>query len=224
MPILTPDPNGKGAALYNETDAFRTHDDRLDKGVATGGDEVHDPVELHATEVNELISLLLYMARQVRAISTTSNATQLQGRALASSAPTDGQAVLWDNANATWKPGTVLVAESGNATQLQGRTLANTAPTNGQGLVWDSATSSWKPGAVGSATIAGFPIYGTPSAETPYLMFDATNSRFVFVAGTEAISMCGKPFSGNGVSDGQVMQYNASLGDDGEWMPNDLPS
>jgi hypothetical protein len=35
------------------------------------------------------------------------DATSLQGRALADTAPTDGQAVVWDSANSTWKPDTV---------------------------------------------------------------------------------------------------------------------
>ena len=35
------------------------------------------------------------------------DATSLQGRAMADTAPTDGQAVVWDDANSTWKPGTV---------------------------------------------------------------------------------------------------------------------
>jgi Collagen triple helix repeat (20 copies) len=35
------------------------------------------------------------------------DATSLQGRALANTAPTDGQAIVWDQTGATWKPGTV---------------------------------------------------------------------------------------------------------------------
>ncbi|MES2459871.1 MAG: hypothetical protein V4671_04750 [Armatimonadota bacterium] len=39
--------------------------------------------------------------------SRIGDATKLQGRALAATAPTDGQAVVWDAAGNTWKPGTV---------------------------------------------------------------------------------------------------------------------
>lgn len=35
------------------------------------------------------------------------DAAKLQGRALANTAPSDGQAIVWDNAGSTWKPGTV---------------------------------------------------------------------------------------------------------------------
>jgi len=35
------------------------------------------------------------------------DAVKLQGRAFASTAPTDGQAIIWDGGNTTWKPGTV---------------------------------------------------------------------------------------------------------------------
>jgi len=41
--------------------------------------------------------------------TTTGDATKLQGRALADTAPTDGQAVVWDSENSTWKPSTVSI-------------------------------------------------------------------------------------------------------------------
>lgn len=68
------------------------------------------------------------------------NATKLQARSLASTAPSDGQSVIWDNGNTTWKPG------GADAIKLQGRALASTAPSDGQGVVWDDANSTWKPG------------------------------------------------------------------------------
>lgn len=40
-------------------------------------------------------------------VSSTVNATQLQGRAVASDAPTDGQALVWDAGQSRWEPGTV---------------------------------------------------------------------------------------------------------------------
>lgn len=52
------------------------------------------------------------------------NADKLQGRNLASTAPTDGQAIVWDNAGSTWKPGTVSGGggtPAGSATELQYR-------------------------------------------------------------------------------------------------------
>jgi hypothetical protein len=46
---------------------------------------------------------------------TGMNAISLQGRALANTAPTDGQAVIWDATGSTWKPGTV---SGGSSTPL----------------------------------------------------------------------------------------------------------
>jgi len=73
------------------------------------------------------------------------DATSLQGRALADTAPTDGQAVVWDSTNSTWKPGTVSGGGSGDATSLQSRALADTAPTESQTLLWDGNAYTWKP-------------------------------------------------------------------------------
>lgn len=39
--------------------------------------------------------------------TATVNATQLQGRSVASDAPTNGQALVWDAAQSRWEPGTV---------------------------------------------------------------------------------------------------------------------
>jgi hypothetical protein len=72
------------------------------------------------------------------------SAVQLQFRPLAATAPTDGQAIVWDDANATWAPGTVSGGSS-NATQIQSRDIATTAPQSGEVLMWDAATSKWTP-------------------------------------------------------------------------------
>jgi len=71
-------------------------------------------------------------------------------------APTDGQALVWDNAAGQWEPGTV---SSGGATVIDDLTDVDTstvAPTDGQALIWDNANSKWEPGTVsggGGATV-----------------------------------------------------------------------
>jgi hypothetical protein len=52
----------------------------------------------------------------------------LQGRALASTAPSDGQAVVWDAAGSTWKPGTV--ATTGHYEVIVSGTAPPVAVTN----------------------------------------------------------------------------------------------
>lgn len=58
--------------------------------------------------------------------------------------PTDGQVLVWDNANSQWEPGTV---SGGGATSIDGLSdvdTTTTAPTNDQVLVWNGA--NWVPG------------------------------------------------------------------------------
>ena len=64
-------------------------------------------------------------------------------------APTDGQALVWDNANSQWEPGTV--SGGGGATAIDDLTDVDTstvAPTSGQVLTWDNANSQWEPGTI----------------------------------------------------------------------------
>jgi hypothetical protein len=73
---------------------------------------------------------------------------------ISTTAPTDGQALVWNDSDNEWKPGTV--ASSGGATQINDLSDVNTtttAPTDGQALVWDSANSEWIPGTVASTVI-----------------------------------------------------------------------
>lgn len=92
------------------------------------------------------------------------SAVQLQFRPLAETAPTDGQAIVWDDANTTWKPGTVS-GGGGNATQLQGRNIATTAPTAGQVLTWNATTSKWEP--TGGGGTVTFDTVGTHYFSVP---------------------------------------------------------
>jgi len=84
--------------------------------------------------------------------SSSTNATQLQSRSVASTAPTDGQGVIWNAAGNMWQPGTA--SSSSNATQLQSRNLASTAPADGQGVVWSAAGNTWQPGTASSSSNA----------------------------------------------------------------------
>jgi hypothetical protein len=69
--------------------------------------------------------------RAIVGVAASGNATQLQGRALANTTPTDGQVIVWDAANSTWKPATV----SGGGSSVT---------FNGPGthtFVWDGPTA-----------------------------------------------------------------------------------
>jgi hypothetical protein len=61
------------------------------------------------------------------------NAETIQGRAVADTAPEDGQAIVWDNAGSTWKPGTVSGGGGGSGATIEdeflyGETIAANQP------------------------------------------------------------------------------------------------
>jgi hypothetical protein len=60
-------------------------------------------------------------------------------------APTDGQALVYDETEGEWKPGTV--ATSGGASTLDDLTdvSVSATPSDGQALVYDTSLSQWKP-------------------------------------------------------------------------------
>jgi hypothetical protein len=72
--------------------------------------------------------------------TTNGNATLLQGRALADTAPTNGQAVVWDSANSTWKPGTV---SGGGGSDIGGRAWDSAAAYVQGDLVATSQRETW---------------------------------------------------------------------------------
>ena len=96
---------------------------------------------------------------------TAATVTGIQNRAVANTAPVNGQAVIWNSSVSTWQPGLIsqisgTVASSqlpgaggdlsGTLTTatvkaIQGQPVASTFPSNGQALVWNSAASAWQP-------------------------------------------------------------------------------
>ena len=72
--------------------------------------------------------------------TTSGNATKLQGRLLADTAPTNGQAVVWDSANSTWKPGTV---SGGGGSDIGGRAWDAAATYSEGDLVATSQREAW---------------------------------------------------------------------------------
>ena len=63
-------------------------------------------------------------------------------------APTDGQALVWDNANSKWEPGTVASGSVASIDDIGDVDTTTVAPTDGQALVWDNAAQQWEPGTV----------------------------------------------------------------------------
>ena len=63
-------------------------------------------------------------------------------------APTDGQALVWDNANSQWEPGTVSGGSVASIDDIGDVDTTTVAPTDGQALVWDNTAQQWEPGTV----------------------------------------------------------------------------
>lgn len=77
-------------------------------------------------------------------------------------APTDGQALVWEQATGKWEPGSVATTAQGALadTALQPTSsiddladvdTSTTAPTDGQVLTWDQAAGKWEPGSVATS-------------------------------------------------------------------------
>lgn len=81
---------------------------------------------------------------------TDTDAKKLRGREVSSSAPSNGQALAWDNAVSRWVPTSIGGSiAGGNATQLQSRAVSADLPVEGQSLVFKDG--AWQPSGVTSA-------------------------------------------------------------------------
>lgn len=99
---------------------------------------------------------------------SSTRVTQIQGRAVSSTAPAAGQTLVWNASTSRWEPQTSAAAGSislaGDAVgpstgvtvvQLQGRSVASTTPQNGQALIWNGSTNRWEPQVVSTTSVAG---------------------------------------------------------------------
>ena len=103
------------------------------------------------------------------------------------SAPTNGQALIWNNAGRKWVPGTVSTTSSlATLTDVD----YTTPPTNGQTLLWNSTSSKWYPGASsggGGGVVTGISIAVSDTAPssptTGSLWFNSTAGQLLIYYG-----------------------------------------
>lgn len=150
--------------------------------------------------------------------SGSGNATQIQSRNIASTPPTEGQTIVWDNANATWKPGSISIS-GGNATSLQGRNVASSAPTDGQILTWNPTTSTWVATTIVSGGSVTFNTVGVHNWTVPI------TARWVRVQATSGAGTGGTN-GADGDSGGMVTVSSPPSQDPDtlEWTPEVLAS
>lgn len=195
--------------------------------------------------------------------SSTQKVIGLQGRAVASTAPTNGQVLAWSTGLSSWVPantgsGTFLAGGDLSGTDssqqvvgLQNRPMLSTAPTNGQAIVWNG--SAWAPDTVAAAVtfagdlsgntstqtvtgIRGFNVLATTPTSTQVLTFDGTNwapaaAASGFTAGGDlsgssssqtVIRIQNTPVVFTAPTAGQVLTYVASTTN--AWVPTDPAS
>jgi hypothetical protein len=100
----------------------------------------------------------------------------LQGRALTSTAPSDGYTIVWDAGGSTWKPGAIIgftaggdlsgTSTSQTVIRLQNIPVNATVPTDGQLLTYDLVDGYWHPADAPISFTAGGDLTGTASNQT----------------------------------------------------------
>ncbi|MEO6229522.1 MAG: tail fiber domain-containing protein [Ferruginibacter sp.] len=134
------------------------------------------------------------------------NAGQLQGKDISTTAPLQGQVLLFNVPTNKWVPttpaaggGTTYTAGTGiditnsivsatnttaiwNAAQLQGKDISTTSPINGQVMTYSVATNKWVPATPGTANLTGWSTTGNAAIDP------ATN----FIGTTDAQPFIGK--------------------------------
>ena len=184
--------------------------------------------------------------------ASTQKVIAIQGRAVASTAPTNGQVLSWSSGLTAWVPtntgsGTFLAGGDLSGTDssqqvvgLQNRPLLATAPTNGQAIVWDG--SAWAPGSVAASVtfagdlsgntstqtvtgIRGFNVLATTPTIDQVLTFNGTNwapapAPTGFTAGGDlvgssslqtVIAIRSRSVSTTPPQDGYALTYNAAI-------------
>jgi hypothetical protein len=98
--------------------------------------------------------------------SGTLTVTRLQGRSVASTAPSDGQVLLWDNGSTTWKPEYVRMQDIRNAwggTQM----IPATACAANETMVWSVITDRFTCQTIGSLNASAITAGTIDSARLP---------------------------------------------------------
>ncbi|MEO6229523.1 MAG: tail fiber domain-containing protein [Ferruginibacter sp.] len=159
------------------------------------------------------------------------NAGQLQGKDISTTAPLQGQVMMFNVPNNKWGPATLaaggntytagtgiditnsVVAATNttalwNAAQLQGKDISTTSPLNGQVMTFNVATNKWAPATSGTANLTGWSTTGNAAIDP------ATN----FIGTTDAQPFIGKVngqqvFRFSSTKENTIVGYQAGLVD-----------
>jgi hypothetical protein len=97
----------------------------------------------------------------------------------------NGQALIWDNAQSRWEPGTVSssISEIGDLSDVHVTTVA---PQNDYALSWVASANKWRPRALNNIDAATITVTTDNSAATQYPMFVGSNGGGTQTARTDA--------------------------------------
>ena len=97
----------------------------------------------------------------------------------------NGQALIWDNAQSRWEPGTVSssISEIGDLSDVDVTTVA---PQNDYALSWVASANKWRPRALNNIDAATITVTTDNSAATQYPMFGGSNGGGTQTARTDA--------------------------------------
>lgn len=128
--------------------------------------------------------------------SSAASVVKIQGKSVASAAPTDTQILIYNSTTTTWVPGTIVgdgsITNLGALTvsRIQGKSIASASPTDTQVLIYNSTTSTWVPGTVtgdvsmtnlGAVTVTkiqGSSISTVVPTDGQVLTFNGTSSKW----------------------------------------------
>ena len=153
--------------------------------------------------------------------------TGIQNRAVSNTVPTDGQALVWNAAGSTWKPGTI--AGGGAVASVFGRTGAVTAQTGDYSFaqIAGTASSSQMPAGINAANIGPGTVTNTAYGYLANVTSDVQtqlNGKAPLsgdLAGnTVATTVTGiqnRVVSNTAPADGQALVWSSSLS---RWQPS----
>ena len=157
--------NQRAVSFGNTLPATCYAGDMFFKTNATAGANVYACVALNTWVVQGVSTVGGDLSGSVSAATVT----QIQGRPVASTAPSGGQSLTWNSSTNRWEPQTVSggsgsvtlagdvtgASSATTVTQIQGHPVASTTPTAGQALVWNGSTSRWEPQTISSGGGSG---------------------------------------------------------------------
>ncbi len=146
-------------------------------GIAVGGDlsgTLPNPTVVSVLDGYTPVTTVTALGGDVTGTTPASTVVKLQGRAVESGAPSDGDALIWNAGSSEWQASNTLTVggdltgttSSANVVKIYGRDIASDLPTDGYVLTWQSSNSKWTPRTTGASIGLAGDVTGTAGANT----------------------------------------------------------